>query len=128
MVCFNSVEARDLVQSHAKNLAQYVDKDNTPLAGMRMEIPERLLGDFKLMERYGHAMRIKHKEKFKRHIKMDDACMCIYMDAFVPKVGEWVRIEMDTAREDNAKRMHKKTKGNQRKLFCTVDSDSDAEK
>ena len=43
VVQFASVEARDLVYSHAKNLAEFVDKETRrPLSGVRMEVPERL--------------------------------------------------------------------------------------
>ena len=56
VVQFASVDARDLVYSHAKNLAEWIDKDRRPLAGIRMEIPERLLGEHKTLEMYGHNL------------------------------------------------------------------------
>ena len=80
MVSFNSVDARDLVQSYARNLSAWVGEDGKPQAGIRMQIPERLRGDFKILERYGHAMKNKHKDGFKRHIKIDDTKLCLYMD------------------------------------------------
>ena len=90
-----------------------------------MEIPERLLGDFKTLERYGHAMKKKHKSNFKRHIKMDDSGLCLYMDAYIPKAGDWVRIDMDIAKADNAKRQKKISQLTEKKLLCTAESDSD---
>ena len=44
MVSFNSVNARDTVQSYARNLSEWVSDKNVPLAGIRMEIPEKLMG------------------------------------------------------------------------------------
>ena len=92
---------------------------------MRMEIPEKLLGDFKCLERYGHALKEKHKEGFKRHIKMDDANMCLYMDAFIPRVKEWVKVDMDLAREDGARRAKKRSEIAEKKLLYTVESDDE---
>ena len=69
-----------------------------------MEIPERLIGDHKALEMYGHNMKNKHGNGFKRHTKLDDTKLCLYMDAFVPKLKTWVRIEVDQAREDNDRR------------------------
>ena len=105
LVAFNSVEARDLVQSYARNLADWVDPDNKkPTAGLRMEVPERLIGDFKALEQYGHAMKEKHGRGFKRHIKIDDSALCLYLDVFLPKKEKWIRVDMDHVREDNKKR------------------------
>ena len=92
---------------------------------MRIEIPEKLMGDFKCLEQYGHAMKTKHKAGFKRHIKMDDADTCLYMDAFIPKVKDWVRIDLDVARADNEKRMKKKATSVRIDLLCTVDSEEE---
>ena len=84
IVAFTSVAARDLVQSHARNLAEYVGTGGMPLAGIRMEVPERLMSDFKALERYGHAMCEKHGNELKRNIKMDDSAMCLYLDIYLP--------------------------------------------
>ena len=124
VVSFTSVSARDLVLSYARNLQEYVDDQRRPLAGIRLEIPERLLSDFKSLEQYGHAMKSKHKEKFKRHIKMDDTLMCLYMDVYIPKTDEWIRVDTEHARADNKERAEKKKKGKigQKKLLRTCDS------
>ena len=128
LVSFVSVETRDMVHSHAKNLAEWVDKDNKPLAGVRLEIPERLIGDFKALEQYGHAMKGKHKAGFKRHIKLDDAILGLYLDCFIPKLREWIRIDMDVARKDNKNRLKKRTGAAAKNLIYTADSDSEDDK
>ena len=129
LVSFTTVEARDLVHSYARNLGAGVGEDRRPLAGMRMEVPERLIGDFKTFEQYGHAMREKHGKDFRRHTKLDDTKLCLYMDAFVPKMKAWVRIDVDKAREDNERRRYKASKvaeGN-KGLFSTVSEDDEEE-
>ena len=109
LVAFASVEARDLVLSHAKNLAEWTGKQgDKPLAGVRLEIPDRLRGDFKTLEQYGHALKTKHKDGLKRHIKLDDISKCLYMDTFVPKLKEWIRVDVDMAKKDNEARQKKK--------------------
>ena len=56
IVGFTTIEARDLVHSYASNLGEWVGEDGKPLAGMRLEVPEKLLGDFKATEQYGHCL------------------------------------------------------------------------
>ena len=115
--------ARDLVQSYARNLGEWVDKENKPLAGLRMEIPERLMGDFKTLEMYGHNMKQKHGKQFKRHIKTDDTTLGLYMDAYIPKLKKWTRLDIDTAKEDNNGRREKERKLSDKGLFSTCGDD-----
>ena len=104
VVSFNSTDARDLVQSYARNLADCVTEAGKPTAGLRMEIPERLIADFKALEQYGHALKSKHKNGFKRHIKLDDSCLGLYLDVFLPKQAKWIRVDVEHARMDNKRR------------------------
>ena len=90
---------------------------------MRIEIAERLY--FKYLEKYGHALKAKHKAGFKRHIKLDDSNLCLYMDAFLPKVKEWMRIDVELAREDNARRTKKIASAKDKKLLSTVESEDE---
>ena len=119
---FTTVAARDLVQSYARNLADQVDPNNKPLAGLRMEIPERLLGDFKGLEQYGHAMHTKHGKEFKRHIKMDDSLKQLYMDVYLPRPKAWARVDMSLVKKDNANRLAKKASITEEKMLMTCDS------
>ena len=118
--------------SHAKNLAEWTGKEgDKPLAGIRLELPDRLLADFKSLEQYGHALRAKHKAGLKRHIKMDDARLCLYMDVFVPRIKEWTRVDVEMARSDNAARIKRSSKLDEKKrelLSTAVEDDSEEEK
>ena len=110
LVSFSSIEARDLVLSYARNLSEWVDGKGAPTAGLRLEIPEKLMGDFKSLEQYGHAMRGKHGNGLKRHIKMDDSIKGLYIDLYLPKQKEWVRVDLDIANRDNKSRRTQKSK------------------
>ena len=117
LVSFTSIDARDLVHSYARNLAEWVGEDGKPLAGIRLDIPERLLGDFKSCEQYGHAMKTKHGDGFKRHTKMDDTNQSIYIDMYIPKSQTWVRVDMDMVRRDNKDRQSRKPKVSEEDLM-----------
>ena len=119
LVVFESVHVRDLVQSYARNLAEWTGTNGKPMAGLRLEIPEKLLGDFKSLEQYGHAMREKHGVGFKRHIKLDDSVMGLYMDVYPPQAKQWIRVDMDLVREDNLGRRAKIGLSQKKELLYT---------
>ena len=82
----------------------------------------------KALEMYGHNMKTKHGDGFKRHTKLDDAKLCLYMDAFIPKIKSWVRIDADQAKEDNERRRSRARKNSSNKaLFSTVSGDEEEE-
>ena len=64
----------------------------------------------------------RRQEKFKRHTKMDDSRMCLYLDAFIPKLREWVRIDMDVVHKDNEGRLKRRAKLTDKKMLFTTDS------
>ena len=114
LVAFTTVEARDLVQSYARNLGEWVGQDGKSTAGLRMEVPERLIGEFKIFEQYGFAMKEKHGNGFKRNIKIDDSKMGLYMDVFyqAPKSGfawtlTWLKRTTNTELQRNLSRRTK---------------------
>ena len=123
LVSFTSTAARDLVQSHAKNISSWIGEDGKPLAGVRMEVPERLMSDFKSLEQYGHAMREKYGREFKRHTKMDDAGLCVYLDVYLPGPKVWMRVDVDLARKDNQQRLAKKSNTSNSHLLSTASGD-----
>ena len=59
---------RQIVHSHAKNLPKKGGK-----AGIRLEIPEHLRPDFRLLESHGNAVRAALGNEVKRSIRFDDA-------------------------------------------------------
>ena len=122
LVSFTTIEARDLVMSYARNLGNWVGENGAPLAGMRLEIPEKLMGEFRALEQYGHAMKGKHGNGFKRHIKMDDMMKCLYIDLYLPKQKEWISVDMDLVLRDNEGRRNKKKKNIPTSQLMTCES------
>ena len=47
VTCVNPAD-RDYITSKARNLAEYIDRENLPTAGIKMDIPQYLMGTFKL--------------------------------------------------------------------------------
>ena len=83
--------------SHTKNLASY----NGPLdkPGTRLDYPEFLARDFRLLETFGARMRARLGEGFKRCIKFDDSVMRLYLDFKLPEGEEWMSVTPEIAQE-----------------------------
>ena len=71
-VIFVDPHARDNVSSKGKLLATYMDSDNKPQAGFRMDIPEYLAADHKLLNDYGFRMKRAHGRETRKFIKYDE--------------------------------------------------------
>ena len=68
IVIFARVEHRDLVYAHARNLANHQGK-----AGIRLEIPQHLRPEFKLLEAHGNMIRTTIGPAVKRSIRYSDS-------------------------------------------------------
>ena len=86
---FCDLEARDLVTSYARNLASKVGSDGKPTAGLRMNIPPRLMSLFKLLEAHGRRLKQRYGTELKRHVHFDDD------DLYLPKCTPAWRGELD---------------------------------
>lgn len=91
---FKDVKTRDMVYSYAINLANKRDR-----AGMRLEVPGHLLGQFKTLERYGRQLKQEHGQNIKWHIKYDDPELSMFLNVKLGDEG-WNKITFDTAREE----------------------------
>ena len=100
LVVFSSIGTRDTVHSYARNLAGYVDLEGRPTAGLRMEIPDYLMGTFKDLDSYGGHLRALHGSGLKRHINFDDSSKGLYMDVRLPGEDEWLRVDDQVARDE----------------------------
>ena len=72
LVTFEDKYARDLVSSCGRNLAEYVNDDGLPTAGLRLDYPAHLGAPFRLLDWYGKQMRERHGKGTRRSIKFDD--------------------------------------------------------
>ena len=88
LVRLTSHLSRDVIQSYAANLAS-----SNGNAGIRLEIPEHLVGLFKRFEAHAAALREAHGQ-VKRSIRFDDTCRSLCMDVKLLNTG-WHRIDKE---------------------------------
>ena len=81
---FDEKYTRDRITSYGKNLANYVDAQNNPTAGMRLDYPAFLGGVFRDLEWYGAHLRQKHGNGTRRNIRFDEENSSLYMDVLLP--------------------------------------------
>ena len=98
-VTFKDKQARDSVASKGILLAKFVDKENRPTAGFRLDVPDYVAGDFKSLQEYGYYMRGLHGKQTKRHVKYDDEELSLYMELRVPDSPLWLRVTPELAKE-----------------------------
>ena len=99
LVIFTDKFTRDAVVSHAKNLSQYRHPDGKPSAGLRMNYPDHLTADFRILDWYGKQMFNKHGAGTKRNIKFDDDIEGLRIDVKIPEREEWFRVYPAMARD-----------------------------
>ena len=92
IVEFDSKETRDMIKSHASNLANYRDE-----AGMRLHLPNHLQKDFKALMGLSYDLKQKNAG-LKRNVKFDEDDLGLFMDVQFKKDGQWKRIKPDQAR------------------------------
>ena len=112
LVLFKTVGDRDTVYRNAPKLADCVNQNNEPSAGLMLEIPEHLLGVFKVLQRHGHQLRSRFGEHFKRHVRMSDEDLSLKLDVRFPKEDEWQTISAEFAME----LMHAQKSGAEQKI------------
>ena len=100
LVTFGSSRKRDLVVSHSTNLADKVNTEGRPTAGVRLEVPGELSDTFRLLSRFGTRLRARHGAGTKRHIKFDDFHGSLYSNIKLPGDSTWTRITLEMARDD----------------------------
>ena len=99
IVKLRSVQLRDMVVSYAPNLREWRDRDGSTrtATGLRLEIPDHLMGVFKTLERYGFYLKEKYKDGLRRHIRYDDINMTLVLDYAMPGEDKWQRVDYENA-------------------------------
>ena len=105
-VVFSSVEVRDFVAAHAKNLANIRVTGTEPTPSVRMDVPQHLHGIKRELDEYGfllksETMNMSGKSDLKRSVKYDDAERTLHMDVLYPGETKWAKITYQQAREGN---------------------------
>ena len=70
LVDFIDLESRDTVTSYARNLATHKDVQGDPNAGLSLDVPSQLMGDFKLLKAHSRKLRARYGPEFKCHISV----------------------------------------------------------
>ena len=83
LVTFFCHRKRDLVVSNSPSLSKLMD-NGVPTAGIRLEIPDALMWQFRLLSRFGTRIRARHGLGTKRHVKFDDEEGALYMNIKLP--------------------------------------------
>lgn len=95
VVYLRDVNTRDMIQSYAPNLSGMSGK-----AGLRLEVPCHLTGQFKCLERYGHILKKKFGHEFRWHINYDDIDLSLKLSVRGPGDEAWERIDWETAKKE----------------------------
>ena len=83
-------------------LAEYRDSNNKPTAGIRLDIPAHLMGRFKVLESFGFALKRRHGQSFRKHIKFDEFDSTLFIQVGIRKEEEemqWTDYTANEARE-----------------------------
>ena len=119
-----SAPIRDLIMSHAVNLATAIDAEGKPTAGVRIDVPQHLNGQFQDFLAYGRALHKTHGRGFKRHVKFDDQDECLYMNIKLPNTEEWLYVDHAMAMESRKMRLQRNTAITRERLTSSQSSQS----
>ena len=92
---------------------------------MRLDYPAHLGSDYRALDAYGARLRTRIGQGFRRNLRFNDDDMGLYMDVYLPKQKQWVRVDMDLVKEDNAGRAAKIRNAVNKKDLRTGNSDSE---
>ena len=97
LVTFAEIESRDAIKGYANGLAESKGQ-----AGLRLDIPEYLKGNFRILEEHANGIRSLYGENVKRNIKFDDINQDLMLDIKLPTSSTWHNITMAVAQEAKA--------------------------
>ena len=120
IVKFFDKRKRDDVFANASYLSTAIDKEGTPTAGLRLEVPRELEDTFRLLSRFGTRLRARHGRGTKRHVKFDDFCGSLYANIKLPGDTSWTRVTPDMAREDLERSMREENELNQTRMAAKL--------
>ena len=109
LVVFQDAETRDRVQAHAKNLAIFVE-NGKPTATVRPDVPMHLGGVHKTLLQYGHALKSRYGQQFRRNIRFEDAEHTFVIDVCLRTGGDWITIGYERALADRKQNCSAKEK------------------
>lgn len=76
-----------------------MDNEGKPQAGFRMDIPDFLGGDHKVLNDYGFRMKRIHSKETRKNIKFDEAAYSLVLELKLPGDDSWIKITPALAKE-----------------------------
>ena len=92
-VIFGCKEMRDSVKSQAHHLANHREE-----AGMRLQIPNHLQKDFRVLMKLSYNLKKKHPD-LRRNVKFDEQDLGLFMDLQTEREGPWKLVKPEQARK-----------------------------
>ena len=80
LLVFSTAAARDFVSSRGPSLASYVNGDRKPTAGFRVEVPDYLGAEWKLLDDVGYQLKREHGPETRKYIKFDEYNYRLYLE------------------------------------------------
>ena len=94
VVTFDSIETRNAMKSYANGLA-----GNQGAAGLRLELPEFLKGNYRILDKHGLAVKELYGANTKRNIKFDDRNNDLMLDIKLPGSTKWHNVTIEQAKK-----------------------------
>lgn len=92
-------QTRDTINRCASNLAGAIDAKGNPTAGVMIEIPDHLVPDFNVLQRYGYMCRSRYGRSLKRNIRLCDEEKGVKLDIKFPWEDDWMKMSPDFVRQ-----------------------------
>ena len=99
LVVFKDSDTRDAVMGASAKLADFIDPNGKPTAGLRIEVPRNLRGAFSALFKFGQLLRVRHGEGTRKHVKFDDLDRTLYLNVKLPGDERWSRVSVEVARK-----------------------------
>ena len=120
IVKFYDKQKRDQVVSSSPYLANRIDKEGKPTAGIRLEVPPELDDTFRLLHRFGSRLCARHGIGTKRHIKFDDFNGSLFTNIKLPGDSSWTRVTPAMTREDLGASLREENAHTQKRLAAKL--------
>ena len=127
LVVFSTIEVRDSVATHARNLAKFVDEQGLPTAGLRHVVPDHLIGMQSDLDRYGRLLRRIHGTGLKRNTRFDDSKMELFLSVRISGDEDWMRVDWAMAKDGLREDDKKRACATRTRLASSISSSSDVE-
>lgn len=110
----------DLLIVSSVNLAGEVNAGGRPTASTRIEVPPELMDTFRLLNRLGARLRVRHGAGTKRHIKFYDFTGSLFANVKLPGDRTWTKVFPAMARSDLAASVQEEEDRNRKRFAAKL--------